>query len=119
MFNLLKNAFSKLLQKGEKAYNTFVLSMMVTLSTVAPVYASQPRLVSGTVSLFQTMTTWLLLIIPVGAGFMLGYQALQKSMTDDQAMIAEKNRFMKNVLIGAIIAETASGLVTVILSFYS
>jgi len=85
----------------------------------SPVYADQPKLVSGTVALFQAATTWLLVIIPVGAGFMLGYQALLKSMTDDHAVVAEKNKFMKNVLIGAIIAETASGLVVLVLSFYS
>lgn len=92
----------------------------MTITVIAsPVYAAQPKLVTGTVALFQAATTWLLVIIPVGAGTVLGYTALQKSLTDDHAVLAEKNKMMKNVLIGAAIAETSSGLVTAILAFYA
>lgn len=114
----LKVRISNILKKCEKGYNTLVLTAMVGVAMSTNVYAAQPKLVTGTVSLFQALTGWLLLIIPVGAGAVLGYQALQKSLTDDQAVIAEKNKMMKNVIIGAAIAETASGLVTIILSFY-
>lgn len=109
MFNLLK--------KGEKIFNTAICTLgLMSIGTIS--YAGTPKLITGTVALFQSATTWLLLIIPVGAGFVLGYQALQKSLTEDQAIIAEKNKMMKNVIIGAAIAETASGLVTIVLSFY-
>lgn len=84
----------------------------------SPVYAAEPKLVSGTVKLFQSITKWLLVIIPVGAGAVLGWHALQKSLTDDQAVIAEKNKQMKNTVISAAVAETASGLITIILNFY-
>jgi hypothetical protein len=114
-----KEKISKALSQNEKVFNTLVLSLMLFLAVSFNAYASTPRLISGTVDLFRAITGWLLLIIPVGAGAVLGYQALQKSLTDDQAVISEKNKMMKNVIIGAAIAETASGLVTVILSFYS
>lgn len=114
-----KKKISNLLSKSEKAYNTIVYSMMIGMAMTSSAYAGTPKLITGTVKLFQTITTWLLLIIPVGAGAVLGYQALQKSLTDDQAVVAEKNKMMKNVVIGAAIAETASGLITVILSFYA
>lgn len=116
----LKISVSKALKKGERMYHVFVLAMIMATVYATPAYATTtPKLVSGTVDLFKAVTTWLLLIIPVGAGAVLGYHALQKSLTDDQAIIAEKNKMMKNVIIGAAIAETASGLVTIVLGFYS
>lgn len=99
----------------------FSIAVFIVMSGVS--FASSgsdaPKIVTGTVNLFKAISNWLLLIIPVGAGAFLGYQALQKSMTDDQAVIAEKNKLMKNTLIGAAIAETATGLVSAFLSFYS
>lgn len=118
MTKKFKEKFLKILSKNEKVYNTLILSLMLALIVATNAYAT-PKLVTGTVNLFKAATTWLLLIIPVGAGAVLGYQALQKSLTDDSAVIAEKNKMMKNVLIGAAIAETAAGLVTVVLSFYA
>ena len=114
-----KLIFSKALKKVEKAYCIFVLTTMTITIMACPVYAAQPKLVTGTVALFQAATSWLLVIIPVGAGTVLCYTALQKSLTDDHAVLAEKNKMMKNVLIGAAIAETSSGLVTAILAFYA
>lgn len=119
MLKKCKLFFSKALKKGEKTYGILVLATMTITTMANPVYAGQPKLVSGTVALFQAATGWLLLIIPVGAGAVLGYTALQKSLTDDHAVLAEKNKMMKNVIIGAAIAETASGLVTALLAFYS
>ncbi|MBU3173280.1 hypothetical protein [Clostridium estertheticum] len=118
MFKKTAQKLSKILKKGEKTYNTLILTSMIGMGISSNVYASQPVLISGTVKLFSAITTWLLVIIPVGAGAVLGYQALQKSLTDDQGVIGEKNKMMKNVIIGAAIAETASGLITVILGFY-
>jgi len=119
MLSKIKKRIYGILVKCEKGYNTMVcitiVSLMLTVTTSA---AGTPVLVTGTLSLFQAATTWLLLIIPVGGGLFLGYHALMKALTDDQAVIADKNKLMKNVLIGLAIAETASGLVTVILSFY-
>lgn len=115
----IKGILSNVLCKFEKVYYTLVLSIVINSSLIGSAYASQPKLVSGTVNLFKAISGWLLLIIPVGAGAVLGYHALQKSLTDDQAIIAEKNKLMKNVIIGAAIAVTASGLVNIILGFYS
>lgn len=117
-----KSRFKKLadfLQKNTRSYYSLVLFIMLLMGMSNNAYASQPKLVTGTVELFKSITTWLLLIIPVGAGAVLGFHALQKSLSDDQAVIAEKNKLMKNVIIGAAIAMTASGLITIILGFYS
>ena len=119
MLKNIKIKSAKILKKGEGLYNVLILAAMIVTVTTSVVYAGTPKIVTGTVALFKAITTWLLLIIPVGAGAVLGYQALQKSLTDDQGVIGEKNKMMKNVIIGAAIAETASGLITVILGFYA
>lgn len=110
------SVFSKL---SKRHYISFLLVFLLIGITTNHVYAATPKLVTGTVELAKAVTTWLLLIIPVGAGAILGIFAIQKMLADDPGVIAEKNKMMKNVLVGAAVAETASGLVTVILSFYS
>jgi hypothetical protein len=118
MFQNKKKKIARFMGKYQKLFLTLLLTLVIATCLSTVTYATTPKLVSGTVNLFKAITTWLLLIIPVGAGAVLGWQALQKALTDDQAVIAEKNKMMKNVIIGAAIAETASGLITIILSFY-
>ena len=114
-----KNSVLKVLLKHERSFNLLLLSIIVLTAFASPVaYASPPKLVTGTVDFFRSATAWLLIIIPVGAGFFLGYHAFEKSLSNDQAVIAEKNKLMKNVLIGSAIAVTASGAITIFLSFY-
>lgn len=122
MLMALKKLSSKL---SKKFITVFTLSLVVLSSSgityaaaSAPNQPQPPKIVTGTVSLLSTISNWLLLIIPVGVGAMLGIQALQKSMTDDQAVIAEKNKLMKNTLIAGAIAMTADGLAALILNFY-
>lgn len=115
MLKLINNVISKKVKKISAAVVSFCLTV---LSMFSLSFAAQPKLISGTVALLSAVSGWLLLIIPVGAGAFLGYQALQKSLTDDQAVIAEKNKLMKNTLVGAAIAMTADGLATLVLSFY-
>lgn len=114
----IKEKLSRVLKRGEKPFNTAVLTLVFIMVVAINAYAGEPKVVSGTKLLFADGTLWLSGLIPVGAGLMLGFQAFQKSMTDDTAVIAEKNRFMKNVLIGAAIAESASGLAALILNYY-
>lgn len=97
--------------------------IFTTLLITSPAFAAkggQPTIVIGTKNLFTDAGTWVLIIVPVGAACMLGWHALAKSMSEgDPAVIAEKNKKMRNVLIGAIIAETAVSIVTVVLSYYT
>lgn len=118
MFTKTQKALSNILQKGERSYHILILTVVVLLSITPPAYAGTPTLITGSVALLQSATTWLLMLIPVGAGLVLGYHALQKSMADDETTIAHRNKLMKNVIIGSAIAETASGFITVVLSFY-
>lgn len=96
-----------------------LLLMMVMVSLAVPVFASEPKLVSGTINLAKTASTWLAGGIAVTAGLFAGYFAWQKSISQDDANIAKYNKLIKNTIVGAVIATTISGLITVILSFYS
>lgn len=113
-----KENLAKFLNKAEKGYYTFIMTIVATTTMTNIVHAGQPKLVSGTVALFAAISGWLLIIIPGGAGAILGWHAFQKTLTDDQATIAEKNKLMKNVIIAAAVAETASGIITIVLNFY-
>ena len=117
MFKLLNNAFTKF-NVSLKSFRIFILSLLTSFVHYSVSYAATPRIVTGTYDLLQAATGWLLIIIPVGAGLFVGFHALQKSMTEDQAVIAEKNKLIKNTIISAIVAECASGIITAILSFY-
>lgn len=70
------------------------------------------------ISFLSNWITWLLLIIPVGASAMVGYQALRKALSDDDGVISDCNTKIKHTLIGSAIGITLSGLVTIIKSFY-
>lgn len=113
----IKNFISSVSQKVLTV--AIYTSMFLAMSTSNAFAADTPTIVTGTEKLFQTGTTWLLGIIPAAAGCMLGYQASQKSLTDDEGVIAQRNKFMKNVVKGAVVAECASGIITAVLSFYT
>lgn len=107
------------IRRNEKKIFTLLMIFIAVSTMINVTYAADnPKLITGTVNLFKAVTSWLLLIIPVGAGAYAGWHAFQKSMTDDETVIAQKNRLIKNTIIGAAIATTADGLITAILNFY-
>ena len=63
-------------------------------------------------------TTWLLLIIPIGAGTMITYQSVRKSMALNSSTAEECNGKIVNTLKGAILGMSIAGAITVIKSFY-
>lgn len=64
-------------------------------------------------------TDWLMFyIIPAGAGFRIAYQAWKKSMAVEGDEIADANKKIKTSIIGAVVAVTMGGTITVIKSFY-
>lgn len=78
-----------------------------------------PTFIIGGDSTLADILKWILILVPVAAAAMLAYHALMKQLSDgDPGTIAEKNKKMKNVLYGAIIAVSASGLVTLFLSYF-
>lgn len=68
------------------------------------------------------VTNWvgyLLIIVPVGAGTMITYQSVRKATTDDQSTIDDAKKKIRTTIIGAIIAVSISGLITIIEKFYT
>lgn len=113
----MKSLKKSKLDKPIKALFTSFASMLVfSINSFAT--QSDPKIFTGTLELIRRGTLWLTAITAGGCGLFLGYLALCKSLTDDQAVIAEKNKLMKNTIKGGIIAVSATGIITLILSFY-
>jgi hypothetical protein len=117
---MTKATLKKTLHFLQTKYHLLVVGFIFTALVTSPTFASAstPKLVSGTVDLFDDILSWLLLIIPGGMAIMLAYHAFTRSMADDPATIAEKNKLMKNVVIGGLLAFSASGLIKIILAYY-
>lgn len=95
-----------------------LLIMMFAFSL--PTYAAgTPKIMSGTTSLVQTSLNWVMALIPTAAAFALGWCKVQKMISgNDPAVVAKQNTWMKNIIISAVIGETASALITSIVAFY-
>lgn len=94
--------------------------MLLLLAAAPAAFAADPNIVTGGKKLAQDALTWVLVLVPVTAALMVGYHAWMKSMADgDPGAIAERNKAMKRVLIGAAVAECASGLITTFLAYFS
>ena len=78
-----------------------------------------PSFVSGTINLLQAVNGWLLALIPIAAGLMLGYHGLMKTAAaGDYGAIDAHNRAMKNIVTAAIVAESAMAIIRAVLSYY-
>ncbi|WP_274655573.1 hypothetical protein [Paenibacillus humicola] len=99
----------------------FGVLTLTVLAASMPTYAAgaEPNIVVGAQKLMQDALKWVLILVPVSATLMIGFHGWMKSMADgDPGAIADRNRKMKNVAVGAAIAECASGLVTVLLTYF-
>lgn len=70
------------------------------------------------ISFLSNWISWLLLIIPAGAAFMVAYLAIRKGLSSDEGVISDCNTKIKHVLIGSAIGMGLSGLVTILRNFY-
>lgn len=70
------------------------------------------------INFLSNWITWLLVLVPAGAGLTIGYFAACKAFTDDQGSIADYNKKIWFTLKAAIIIESVSGFVTVVKAFY-
>lgn len=106
----IKGIFSK-----QNLYSALLSIILIGASSVS---FAEPTFVTGTKKLFQDAGLWITGLIPVCCGAFVGLLALQKSLTQDQAVIASNNKLIKNTIIGGIIGTVASGTVTFILAYY-
>lgn len=71
------------------------------------------------ISFISGWVTWLLLIIPVGTGFMVTYFSLKKALSFDVEEKGHCDVRIKQTIKGAIVAISISSMVTIIKSFYN
>ncbi len=78
-----------------------------------------PDFVGNVFNLLNDALKWVLYIVPVAAGFVMAYHALMIKFTDGEhtANIKHKDAMKKTLIYGAI-AFSASGIVSVILSYF-
>ncbi len=60
----------------------------------------------------------MLLLVPPGAGAMIGYQAFKKSLIIESGDIDKYNRRIINIIKGAIVIESMGGLIEILKTFY-
>lgn len=79
----------------------------------------QPAFVTQIVNLLNAILTWILIIIPVSGGTMIGWHALQKQMADgDAGEIADREKKMKDILKTTVIAFIGAGVVKALAAFF-
>lgn len=127
----MKKKIIKLLKKTKKMVFALLLMGMANVHVVFAVNdaltsdeaeaanaESTPGLISGTFDLLIAVAGWILILVPIGVGVFVSYQAFLKSMSEDTAIISEKNKVMKNSLVAGAIAETAVGLASIVMGYY-
>jgi len=103
-----------------KLTSFFTFLMIVAAPSAFASEQNPPDFVSDGERLAKDALNWILILVPVTCATWLGYHAWMKSMADgDPGAIAERNKKMKNVLIGSIIAEGAAGIVRSVLGYFS
>ncbi|NLN52933.1 MAG: hypothetical protein GX150_01345 [Firmicutes bacterium] len=90
--------------------------MLLLLANVC--YAA-PQVITGARRLLLDVLTWILVLIPIAGGAMVGYHSLLKILSDgDPAVVADRNRKIKTVLVGVVMGMSASGIVLAIVAYF-
>lgn len=78
-----------------------------------------PDFIINTGRLLSDVLTWVLFLIPLGAGAMIAWHAWQKNLSDgDAAEISDRDKKIKSILKTSVIAFIGSGLVTAVVAYY-
>lgn len=95
-------------------------TIAVVCSFAFPAFAATtPKIMTGTTALANAGLNWILVLLPIVAAFALGWCKVQQMMSgNDPAVVASMNKWMRGIIIAAIIGETASALITSIVSYY-
>lgn len=77
-----------------------------------------PKIVSGTEKLIKDASRWLLLLIPITGGLMVGWQQYMKKWAQEPGDIALRDKRSKAIAIASVIAFCADGLIAALLAYY-
>lgn len=117
----MKNNLIKPILVSQKHQRLFLSVLTLSVICVSFSFASpvaDPKIVSGTKSLLQAISAWITGLIPLATACVAAYFGLLKTMAQDDADIADKNKKMRGVILAGIVATCISGLAYVILDFY-
>lgn len=98
-----------------------VLGLFVISLIGGNVFATgtQPAEIGQLTELLRDLLTWVLIIVPVAGGLMIGYHSLMKIMADgDPGEIADRNGKIKMVLTSAVVAFIGAGIVSIVVSYF-
>ena len=121
LLSVIRREVNGVMKKYERLFQALVMAFML-LSIAAPAWAASSGIgfLDDTTALVSAISGWMLIIIPIAAGLMLAYYAAMKMMNEGDPQVAMRaNHAMKNVIIAAVIGESAAGLISGITSYYS
>lgn len=107
----------------------FVFMCLIIASKVNTVLATSqgggtfsggtPDEVVSIAELLKDATMWGLLLVPLSATVMIIYHSIRKIVADgEHGEIADRNKKIKGILVTAVIAFIASGIVTIITGYF-
>ncbi len=109
----------KLVKRNLKAIKKIglVLTSLLLYTSTCFAGVGDSKLATGTTSLINDLTNWLLILAPVLTVLLVGYYLLRKSMSDEMDSKRWDTR-IRIALICCIGVVVASGLITVIIGYY-
>lgn len=103
----------------KKVKKIVILMTVLLVNSCGYAFAAEPQIVTGTKNFFNDLLKWILILVPVGSSAMVAYHAIMKGLSEGEpAVVADRNKKIKNVLIAAAIAETSAGLVNAFLNYF-
>lgn len=104
------------MKKASKVLLSAIVFLLL-MSTAA--LAETPGIVTGTNNLLQDALTWILILIPVGCGCVIAWQAFCKQLNEgDPTQASIHGRAMKKALITSAVGMSAAGIARAFLSYY-
>lgn len=79
----------------------------------------ESTLVKGLKNLIQDATKVLLVIIPIAAAVFIGIESLKIKACEDEGEVKPHKKKIRLIIIYAVIGETATVIITTILSYFS
>lgn len=114
---MIKN-FKKTILNVKTKFVGMMVILFLTIPTVAKA-EGQPKIISGTIELVNTASTWVLVLAPIVGGLFGGYHAIRKSTCEDDMEIKKHEKMIKNSVIGVILALSVSGIISFVSGYYS
>jgi hypothetical protein len=113
----------KLFKRSFVAFFSLLFVMVVAApvmfaADLSTTYLTTPKIVTGSEKLIKDASQWLLLLIPITGGLMVGWQQYMKKWAQEPGDIALRDKRSKAIAIASVIAFCADGLISALLAYY-